>query len=53
MTTLLSKLPRSHSPAEAEDDVPETSPFPIVVVGVAVLLLGDVAVTLAAIATMG
>ena len=53
MTTLIRKLPGSHSPAEAEDDVPETSPFPIVVVCVAVLLLGDVAVTLAAIATMG
>ena len=25
MTTLLSKLPRSHSPAEAEDEVRETA----------------------------
>jgi hypothetical protein len=53
MTTLIRRLLGSHSPAEAEDDVPETSAFPIAVVCVAVLLLGDVAVTLAAIATMG
>ena len=53
MTTLISKLPRSQSRTEAEDEVRETNPLPIALIGVAVLLLGDVAVTLAAIGAMG
>ena len=53
MTTLLSKLPRSHSPAEAEEELREAAPVPIAFIGVAVLLLGDVAATLAAIAALG
>jgi hypothetical protein len=51
MMTLIRTLPGSKS--LAEDDVRETRVFPIAVVCLAVLLLGDVAATLAAIATMG
>jgi len=54
MTALLiSKLPGSHSRTEAEDELLETSPWPIALVGVSVLLLGDVALTLAAIGAVG
>ena len=53
MTRLTSKLPKSQSRTEAEDEVRETNPVPMAVIGVAVLLLGDVALTLAAIAAMG
>jgi len=53
MTALVNKLPGSHSRTETEDELLETGPRPIVLVGVAVLLLGDVALTLAAIAAVG
>ena len=53
MTALISKLPGSHSRTEAEDELLETGPWPIALVGVAVLLLGDVALTLLAIAAVG
>jgi hypothetical protein len=53
MTTLISKLPGSQSRTDAEDELRETNPLPMALIGVAVLLLGDVAVTLAAIAAMG
>jgi len=53
MTTLISKLSGPHSPAEADDDVPETSPIPMAVVGLAVLLFTDIAATLATIAALG
>ena len=53
MTTLFSKLSGPHSPAQADDDVPETSPVPMAVVGLTVLLFTDIAVTLAAVAALG
>ena len=53
MTTLISKLPKSQSRTEAWDEVRESNPLPIALIGVAALLLGDVALTLAAIAAMG
>lgn len=53
MTALISKLPGLHSRTEAEDELLETGPWPIALVGVAVLLLGDVALTLAAIGAVG
>jgi hypothetical protein len=53
MTTLISKLPRSQSRTDAEDEVRETNPVLIALIGVGVLLLGDVALTLAAIAALG
>jgi hypothetical protein len=53
MTTLISMLPKSQSRTEAEDEVRESNPLPIALIGVGVLLLGDVALTLAAIAAMG
>ena len=53
MTTLISRLPKSQSRMDAEDEVQETNPVPIALIGVGVLLLGDVALTLAAIAALG
>jgi len=53
MTALISKLAGSHSSTEAENALLETSPWPIALVGVSVLLLGDVALTLAAIGAVG
>ena len=53
MTALISKLPGLHSRTEAEDELLETGPWPIALVGVSVLLLGDVALTLAAIGAVG
>jgi hypothetical protein len=38
---------------KTDDELRETNPLPIALIGVAVLLLGDVAVTLAAIGAMG
>ena len=53
MTTLISKHLEAHSHIEAEEDLRETNPLPIALIGVAALLLGDVALTLAAIAAKG
>jgi len=52
MTALISKLPGLHSSIETEDELLETGPWPIALVSVSVLLLGDVALTLAAIAAV-
>ncbi len=53
MTRLTSKMPRSQGRTNVEDEVRETGPLPIALFGVVVLLLGDVALTLAPIAAMG
>jgi len=53
MMTLIRTLPGPHSPAEAKDELPETSPVPMAVIGLAVLLFTDVAATLAAVAALG
>ena len=53
MTALISKLPGLHSRTETEAELLETGPWPIAFVGVSVLLLGDVALTLAAIGAVG
>ena len=52
MTALINKLPGSHSRTE-KDELLETGPWPIALIGVSVLLLGDVALTLAAIGAVG
>ena len=48
MTTLINKLSGPHCRIEAEDD-PVTEPWPIAFMGIVALLVGDVALTLAAI----
>ena len=53
MMTLIRKHLEPHSHIEAEEDLQGTNPLPIALIGVAALLLGDVALTLAAIAAMG
>ena len=53
MTALINKLPGLHSRTETEDELLETGPWPIALIGVSVLLLGDVALTLAAIGAVG
>ena len=52
MTTLITKLSGPHSRIEAEDD-PVADPWPIALIGTLALLVGDVALTLAAIAAIG
>ena len=53
MTTLISKLPRLRTRTEAEKDLQDADPVPVVLLGIAALLLGDVVVTLAVIAAIG
>ena len=48
MTTLINKLSGPHSRIEAEDDS-VAEPWPIAFMGIMALLVGDVALTLAAI----
>jgi len=50
---LIRTLPGSPSHSEAEEELREAAPVPIAFIGVAVLLLGDVAVTFAVIAALG
>jgi hypothetical protein len=52
MTTLITKRSGPHSRMEAEDD-PVAEPWPMAFIGIVVLLVGDVALTLAAIAAIG
>ena len=52
MTTLINKLSGPHSRIEAEDDS-VAEPWPIAFMGTVALLVGDVALTLAAIAAIG
>ena len=52
MTTLITKLSGPHSRIETEDDA-VAEPWPISLLGILALLVGDVALTLAVIAAIG
>jgi hypothetical protein len=53
MTRLISKLPGLRSRTEAEKDLQDADPLPVIIKGVVVLLLGDIALTLVAIVSSG
>jgi hypothetical protein len=53
MASLIRKLQRSPSQNEADAFFREAYPFPVVMMAAAVLFIGDVAVVLGAVATMG
>jgi hypothetical protein len=53
MTTLMSRVRPSRRRTEADEFFRETYPLPIIGIALASLLLGDIAVVVAAIAAMG
>jgi len=53
MTTLMSRVRPSRRRTEADEFFRETYPLPVVALALAGVLLGDVAVVVAAIAAMG